>query len=113
MKQISLSESGFLDEMNLVVVPWSELVSLLAPYATGPGAKGGRPPFVVANLLRIFFLQQWFNLSDPAMEKALHDITKVKYKGLVKNTANVVTLFAPSNLWMARKALMKPALVQA
>lgn len=32
---------------------------------------------------------------------------KVKYKGLAKNTANVVTLFALSNLWMARKALMK------
>ena len=39
--------------------------------------------------------------------------TKVKYKGLAKNTANVVTLFALSNLWMARKALMKLAPVQA
>jgi transposase, IS5 family len=34
--------------------------------------------------------------------------TKVKYKGLAKNTANLVTLFALSNLWMVRKALMKP-----
>ncbi len=84
MKQMSLSESGFerktkrtrkrefLDEMNLVV-PWAELVSLIAPHAAQPGVKGGRPPFAVATMLRIHFLQQWFNLSDPAMEEALYD----------------------------------------
>ena len=84
MKQMSLSESGFerktkrirkrefLDEMNLVV-PWAELVSLIAPHAPAPGAKGGRPPFAVETMLRIHFLQQWFNLSDPATEEALYD----------------------------------------
>ena len=85
MKQMSLSESGFerktkrtrkrefLEEMNLVV-PWAELVSLIAPHAPAPGAKGGRPPFAVETMLRIHFLQQWFNLSDPAMEEALYDM---------------------------------------
>ena len=85
MKQMSLSESGFerktkrtrkrqfLDEMNLVV-PWGELVSLIAPHAPTSGAKGGRPPFAVETLLRIHFLQQWFNLSDPAMEESLYDM---------------------------------------
>ena len=63
----------FLDEMNLVV-PWAELVSLIAPHAPAPGAKGGRPPFAVEAMLRIHFLQQWFNLSDPAMEEALYDM---------------------------------------
>ena len=84
MKQMSLGEIGyerktkrtrkreFLDEMNLVV-PWAELVSLIAPHAPAPGAKGGRPPFAVETMLRIHFLQQWFNLSDPAMEEALYD----------------------------------------
>jgi IS5 family transposase len=84
MKQMSLGESGyerktkrtrkreFLDEMNLVV-PWAELVSLIAPHAPAAGAKGGRPPFAVETMLRIHFLQQWFNLSDPAMEEALYD----------------------------------------
>ena len=84
MKQMSLGESGyerktkrtrkreFLDEMNLVV-PWAELVSLIAPHAPAPGAKGGRPPFAVETMLRVHFLQQWFNLSDPAMEEALYD----------------------------------------
>ena len=85
MKQMSLGGSGFerktkrtrkrefLDEMNLVV-PWAELVSLIAPHAPAPGAKGGRPPFAVEAMLRIHFLQQWFNLSDPAMEEALYDM---------------------------------------
>ena len=84
MKQMSLGESGyerktkrtrkreFLDEMNLVV-PWAELVALIAPHAPALGAKGGRPPFAVETMLRIHFLQQWFNLSDPAMEEALYD----------------------------------------
>ena len=84
MKQMSLGESGyerktkrtrkreFLDEMNLVV-PWAELVSLIAPHAPAPGAKGGRPPFAVETMLRVHFLQHWFNLSDPAMEEALYD----------------------------------------
>ena len=62
----------FLDEMNLVV-PWSELVALIAPFAPARSAKGGRPPFPVETMLRIHFLQQWFNLSDPAMEEALYD----------------------------------------
>jgi len=84
MKQMSLGVSGFerktkrtrkrefLDEMNLVV-PWGELVSLITPHAPAPGAKGGRPPFGVETMLRIHFMQQWFGLSDPAMEEALYD----------------------------------------
>lgn len=83
MKQMSLGAVGFehrtkrtrkrefLDEMNLVV-PWSELVALVAPHAP-TRAKGGRPPFAVETMLRIHFLQHWFNLSDPAMEEALYD----------------------------------------
>ena len=59
--------------MNLVV-PWAALVSLISPHAPAPGAKGGRPPFAVETMLRIHFLQQWFNLSDPAMEEALYDM---------------------------------------
>ncbi len=61
----------FLDEMNLVV-PWADLVGLVAPFA--PEGKKGRPPFTVATMLRVHFMQQWFGLSDPAMEEALHDV---------------------------------------
>ncbi len=61
----------FLDEMDLVV-PWAELVALVSPFA--PEGKKGRPPFAVPAMLRVHFMQQWFGLSDPAMEEALHDV---------------------------------------
>ena len=54
------------------VVPWSALVDLVLPYA--PEGRRGRPPFSVETMLRIHFMQQWFTLSDPAMEEALHDV---------------------------------------
>ena len=60
----------FLAQMERVV-PWAALVELVAPYA--PEGKKGRPPFAVHTMLRIHFMQQWFTLSDPAMEEALHD----------------------------------------
>ena len=61
----------FLSEMERVV-PWSALVALVSPYM--PEGRRGRPPFAVEAMLRIHFMQQWFNLSDPAMEDALHDV---------------------------------------
>jgi transposase, IS5 family len=61
----------FLDEMERVV-PWSALVQVVEPYY--PKAKTGRPPFGIETMLRIHYLQQWFALSDPAMEEALHDM---------------------------------------
>ena len=64
----------FLDEMNQVV-PWAVLVALIQPHARGAHqALGGRPPFPIETMLRIHFMQQWFTLSDPAMEEALHDM---------------------------------------
>jgi transposase, IS5 family len=60
----------FLDEMELVV-PWRELVALIA--AASPVAATGRPPFAHETMLRIHFLQQWFGLSDLAMEEALFE----------------------------------------
>jgi transposase, IS5 family len=61
----------FLQDMERVV-PWSELVALISPHC--PEGRRGRPPFNVEAMLRIHFMQQWFNLSDPAMEEALHDM---------------------------------------
>jgi IS5 family transposase len=61
----------FLDEMNRVV-PWAALVALVTPDA--PAGRRGRPPFPVESMLRIHFMQQWFGLSDPAMEEALFDV---------------------------------------
>jgi IS5 family transposase len=53
------------------VVPWSKLCALVEPHYPKPG--NGRPPVGVKRMLRIYFLQQWFNLSDPAVEEALYD----------------------------------------
>jgi transposase, IS5 family len=60
----------FLEEMELVV-PWAKLVGLVEPHY--PQAGNGRRPVGVERMLRIYFLQQWFNLSDPAVEEALYD----------------------------------------
>jgi Transposase domain (DUF772) len=60
----------FLEEMEQVV-PWRELCALIGPHYPKPG--NGRPPVGVERMLRIYFLQQWFNLSDPAVEEALYD----------------------------------------
>ena len=61
----------FLDEMNRVV-PWADLVAAIEPVY--PKAEGpGRPPVGVERMLRLHCLQQWFNLSDPAVEEALYD----------------------------------------
>jgi len=60
----------FLEEMELVV-PWAELVALVEPHY--PKAGNGRRPVGVERMLRMYFLQQWFNLSDPAVEEALYD----------------------------------------
>ena len=60
----------FLEEMEQVV-PWAELRALIEPYY--PKAGNGRQPVGVERMLRIYFLQQWFNLSAPAVEEALYD----------------------------------------
>ena len=60
----------FLDEMNRVV-PWAELVAVVGPH--WGGANTGRKPTDVELLLRLHCLQLWYNLSDPAVEDAVHD----------------------------------------
>src|ERR1017187_4574127 len=67
---IDLGNALFLDEMEQAV-PWGTLWVLIAPYY--PSAGNGRPPVGVERMLRIYFLQQWFNLSDPGVEEALYD----------------------------------------
>ena len=61
----------FLAQMDRVV-PWEALVKKIEPHA--PVSRAGRPPFSIHTMLRIHFMQQWFTLSDPAMEEALHDV---------------------------------------
>ena len=67
--------AGFLAEMERVV-PWPALCALIEPFYPKPG--NGRPPVGVERMLRIYFLQQWFNLSDPAVEEALYDSSAMR-----------------------------------
>ena len=60
----------FLAEMDRVV-PWRELCARIEPVYPKPG--NGRPPVGLERMLRMYFLQHWFNLSDPAVEEALYD----------------------------------------
>jgi transposase, IS5 family len=60
----------FLEEMDRIV-PWSGLVELIQPHY--PKGKQGRPPVGLERMLRLYFLQQWFNLSDPGLEDALYE----------------------------------------
>jgi len=60
----------FLDEMELVV-PWSELQALVEPHY--PKAGNGRRPVGLSIMLRTYFMQQWFNLSDPGVEEAFYE----------------------------------------
>jgi IS5 family transposase len=60
----------FLEEMEQVV-PWDELCALIEPVYAKEG--NGRPPVGAGRMLRIYFLQQWFDLSDPGVEEALYD----------------------------------------
>ena len=62
--------AAFLAEMDQVV-PWKDLCQLIEPVYPKPG--NGRPPAGLGRMLRIYFLQQWFNLSDPAVEEALYE----------------------------------------
>src|SRR5690606_26284154 len=61
----------FLAEMEQVV-PWNALLALIEPHYPKMGRRG-RQPYPIATMLRIHFLQQWYALSDPAMEEALYD----------------------------------------
>ncbi len=65
----------FLTEMG-AVIPWTRLVLLIAPHY--PKAGNGTQPMPLERMLRIYFMQQWFNLSDPAMEDALYDSSSMR-----------------------------------
>jgi transposase, IS5 family len=86
-KQVTLTGTGFekfskttrraqfLAEMERVV-PWAELCALVEPVY--PKGEGGRPTIPLERMLRIYFLQQWFNLGDPAVEEALYDVVSMR-----------------------------------
>ena len=87
MKQISFADAEyagkrkrtrrevFLDEMEQVV-PWKALLKVIEPFY--PMAGNGRRPYPLGTMLRVHLMQNWFALSDPAMEEALYEIASLR-----------------------------------
>jgi len=67
----------FLAEMA-AIVPWARLEAVIEPHYPKLGPQGGRRPFPLGVMLRIYCLQQWYNLSDPGAEEALYDIQSMR-----------------------------------
>lgn len=101
MKQESLSLIGyyhkgkktrreeFLEQMERVV-PWGQLCALIEPHYPRAGSSGGRPALPIERMLRIYFLQQWYNLSDPAAEEALYDVLTMRRFAGIRTDEDVI-----------------------
>lgn len=101
MKQRSLSMTGYFDkgkttrrEQFLVemerVMPWSRLCGLIEPHYPKGSPRGGRPPLPLERMFRIYCLQQWYNLSDPAAEEALYDSITMRQFAGVSTDADII-----------------------
>ena len=77
----------FLTEMD-AVIPWQRLLALIEPHY--PKAGAGRQPHSMARMLRIYFMQNWFNLSDPQAEDSLYDIESMRRFAGVELTEDAI-----------------------
>jgi IS5 family transposase len=72
MNKKVMRREQLLAEME-AVVPWCRLLALIAPHYPKAGPKGGRPPMPLETMLRVYFLQNWYALSDPMAEETLYN----------------------------------------
>ena len=113
----------FLAEMD-AVIPWAPLLALVEPHY--PKAGRGRQPLGLEKMLRIYFLQQWFNLSDPQAEDAIYDsesmrrfarvelgddvvpdeTTILRFRHLLEEHQLTAALFATVNALLTEKRLL-------
>ena len=98
----------FLAEMD-AVIPWTRLLGLIAPHY--PKAGNGRQPLGMEKMLRIYFLQQWFNLSDPQAEDAIYDSESMRRFARVELGDEVVP--DESTILRFRHLLERQGLTQA
>jgi transposase, IS5 family len=77
----------FLEQMDRVI-PWDELLKIVRKRY--PKKGNGRQPMPVERMLRIYFLQQWYGLSDPAMEDSLFDIESMRRFARINLEADVI-----------------------
>jgi IS5 family transposase len=112
----------FLAEMEQVV-PWKSLLNLIEPFY--PVAGQGRHPYPLDTMLRVHLMQNWFGLSDPAMEEALYEITPMRvfarlslteaipdettilnFRHLLERNELAPEILACVNAYLGRKGLM-------
>jgi len=74
-KKKKTKREKFLEEMDKVI-PWDHLIDEIRNYY--PKAGNGRQPMPLKRMLKIYFMQQWYKLSDPAMEDALYDSESIR-----------------------------------
>jgi transposase, IS5 family len=124
MKTKQTRRERFLSEME-VVVPWARLLGLVEPHYPKAGSKGGRPPMPLETMLRIYFLQNWYALSDPMAEETLYDseamrrfagielgddripdeTTILNFRHLLERHGLTETIFAEVNAHLADKGI--------
>jgi transposase, IS5 family len=101
MKQMALGMTGYFDKGKKTrreqflaemeqVVPWQRLFALIEPHYPKGSPAGGRPPLPLERMFRIYCLQQWYNLSDPAAEEALYDSLTMRRFAGVSTDADVI-----------------------
>jgi IS5 family transposase len=112
----------FLEEMEQVV-PWKALLAVISPHY--PVAGRGRRPYPLESMLRVHLMQNWFALSDPAMEEALYEIASLRafarlslsepipdettilnFRHLLEESDLADDIFAAVNKHLARKGLL-------
>ena len=106
----------FLAEMDKVV-PWDALLKVIAPFY--PIAGRGRRPYPVQTMLRVHLMQNWFGLSDPAMEEALYEISSMRkfarltlqttilnFRRLIETNELAPMIFDRVNALLTRKGLL-------
>jgi IS5 family transposase len=131
MKTKQTRRERFLSEME-VVVPWARLLGLVGPHYPKAGSKGGRPPMPLERMLRIYFLQNWYALSDPMAEDTLYDseamrrfagielgddripdeTTILNFRHLLERHGLTETIFAEVNAHLADKGITAHARVR-
>jgi IS5 family transposase len=98
----------FLREMD-EVIPWARLIALIQPHY--PQAGAGRQPHPLERMLRIYFMQNWFNLSDPQAEDSLYDMESMRRFAGIELAEDVVP--DESTILRFRHLLEKHELTQA
>lgn len=96
----------FLAEMDKVM-PWDKLEAAIDPFY--PKAGNGRRPYPLSSMLRIYCLQQWYALSDPAMEESLYEIASMRRFAQI----NIDTVPDETTLLNFRHLLEKNQLTEA